>query len=324
MAYAAARGLHRAACTERFGIDAAALDDVDGRIPVTTLTRLWNELPVLLDDPDMPLHVLEHAAHLDPPLPLLVALSSPTLGEALRRLARYERLNFDLADEPVSELMLDGARAHIVLNHEKSTLVLPTGAFIDSCLALLMLARMATQQTVVPLELTFRHPTPRHPEQYRAAFGCPVSFDAKRDRMTLRAADLELPHPEASRTLLSITERHAEQQLAQLPKGDDFMLRLRYLIRTQLPEGALTLSGLAKQVGLSPRTLQRRLAEEGTALRHLLDEERRGLALRYIQDARVSLIDIAFLLGFADQSAFSRAFSRWTSRSPSDYRRSAS
>jgi AraC-like DNA-binding protein len=142
--------------------------------------------------------------------------------------------------------------------------------------------------------------------------------------MTLRAIDLDLPHPEASRTLLSITERHAEQQLSRLPTGDDFMLGLRQRIRTHLPEGSLTLDGLGKEVGLSPRTLQRRLTAEGTSLRHLLDEERRGLALHYIHDARISLVDIAFLLGFADQSAFSRAFSRWTSRSPSDYRRGAS
>ncbi len=324
MSYAASRGLARAALVSRFDIDAAALDDVDGRIPVTTLTRLWNELPVLLDDPDMPLHVLEHVVHVDPPLNLLVALSSPTLGDALRRLARYERLNFDLADEPVSELVLDGERAHIVLNHEKSTLVLPTGAFIDSCLALLMLARIATQQPVMPLEVRFRHPTPRRPEQYRAAFGCPVTFDAERDRMTLRAVDLQLPHPEASRTLLSITERHAEQLLSRLPTGDDFMLRLRHELRCALPEGGLTLAELARELGLGSRTLQRRLAAEGTSLRHVLDDERRGLALHYIHDARVSLVDIAFLLGFADQSAFSRAFSRWTSRSPSDYRRSAS
>jgi AraC-like DNA-binding protein len=141
--------------------------------------------------------------------------------------------------------------------------------------------------------------------------------------MTLREVDLELPHPEASRTLLSITERYAEQQLSRLPAGDDFMLRLRHRMRCALPEGGLTLSELAREIGLGSRTLQRRLAAEGTSLRRLLDEERRGLALHYIHDARASLIDIAFLLGFADQSAFSRAFSRWTSRSPSDYRRSA-
>lgn len=324
MSYAAARGLERASLVERFGLDTAALDDVDGRVPVTLLTRMWNELPVLLDDPDMPLHVLPHAAVIDPPLNLLVALSSPTLGDALRRLARYERLNFDLADEPVSELVIDGERAHIVVNHEKSRVVLPTGAVIDSCLAILMFARMATKQPVMPLEARFRHPTPRRPEEYYAAFGCPITFQAERDQMTLRAADLALPHPNASRTLLAITESHAEQKLSQLPTGDDFMLGLRQRIRASFPEGSLTLSRLAKQVGLSPRTLQRRLATEGTSLRRLLDEERRSLALHYIQDARTSLIDIAFLLGFADQSAFSRAFSRWTSRSPSDYRRGAS
>lgn len=104
----------------------------------------------------------------------------------------------------MSELVVEEELAHIVLHHERSAAPPPTGAVIDSLIGLLTLARMATKRQVVPLAITLRHPTPRHPDTYRAAFGCPITFDAPRDRMTLARADLDLPHPDASRTLLGI------------------------------------------------------------------------------------------------------------------------
>jgi AraC-like DNA-binding protein len=320
LAYADSRGLSRAALVERFGLDEDALEDVDGRVPIATWARMWNELPTLLSDPDMPLHVVKHAVMADPPLAVLVFLASATLGDAIRRMVRYQRVTFDLASEPASELLLDGEHAHLLLQHERVPFPLPTGALIDSALGLLTLARLATGRDVVPVALTFRHPTPRRPEDYVAELRCPVRFAASQDRLTLRRADLALVHPEASRTLLSIVERHAQQQLSELPGDQDLSSRLRGAIRARLPDGHVTLSELAPLLGLSPRTLQRRLEAEGTSLRRAVDEERRALALHHIQNPRTSLVDIAFLLGFADQSAFSRAFSRWTSRSPKEYR----
>lgn len=321
VAYAVACGLDRDAVLDRFDIDPSTLADVDGRLPLTTLARLWNELPGLTGDPDMPLHVLPHAEMSDPPLAMLMFMSAPTLGDALGRLVRYERLNYDLADEPLSEVVLDGPLAHVVVDHERSAIDPPTGAIIDSFLGMLMLARVATHAAIVPHAVALRHPRPRHPQRYREALGCPVEFGAARDRLSLAASDLARPHPEASRTLAAIVETHADRKLAQLPRGDDLLTRARRGIRAALPDGGITLAELARAVELSPRTLQRKLEAEGTSLRRLIDQERRDLALRHIADPRTSLIEVAFLLGFSDQSAFSRAFVRWMDQSPSEYRR---
>lgn len=321
LAYAASRGLPRERVIARFNLDPAALADVDGRVPLHSLMAMWAELPGLLGDPDMPLHLLEHAANADPPLPVLLFMASPTLGEGLRRMVRYERLGYDVADEPTSELVLDGPVARILLHHERAAVLPPTGAVLYTLAGVLTLARAATGREIVPLSLQLRHEAPRDPEPYRAIFRCRPVFGADRDILTLRAADLALPHPEASRNLLAIAERHAEAALLALPLGDDLLTALRRVVRARLPDGELSLGELARPLGLSARTLQRRLEAEGTTLRRLLDEERRALALHHIQNPRTPLIDIAMLLGFADQSAFSRAFSRWTQRSPSDYRR---
>jgi AraC-like DNA-binding protein len=321
LAYAAERGFSREAAIQHFGLDPSALEDADGRVPIETVARMWNELPVLLGDPDLPLHAIHYAARIDPPLVVLIFLSSATLGDALRRLARYQRVTLDLADEPSSELVVDGERTHVVLYHERSTLLPPTGAVVDAMLGILTLARLATGQPITPVEVTLRHMTPRRPVEYEAAFGCAIRFEASRDRLTLKTADLGLRHPDASRTLLAITERHASGQLAELNTADDFLGSVRHAVRARLPDGQVGLAALAKALRLSARTLQRRLEVAGTSLRRLVDEERRALALHHIQNPRTSLVDIALLVGFADQSAFTRAFTRWVSRSPSEYRR---
>lgn len=321
LAYAESRGLPRATLIERYHLDPRVLTDVDGRVPLEVVTTLWEELPGLLQDPDMPLHLLAHAAAADPPLPVLLFRSSPTLGGALQRMVRYERLGYDVADEPTSELLVERDRATIRLNHERCAVHPPAGAVIYTMAAVLLLARESTGADVRPLSVATRFPEPRDRAPYEALFRAPLRFGAPRDEFSLRAADLRLPHPSASPILLSITERHAEAAMDQLPQGDPLLHRLRRDVRARLPDGELSLNQLCRPLGVSARTLQRRLEAEGTSLRRIIDEERRALALHHIKDPRRPLTDIAMLLGFSDQSAFTRAFARWTDRSPTEWRR---
>lgn len=320
--YAVAHGMPRATVLDRFGIDEAALQDVDGRVPVTALYRLWTELPTLVNDPDMPLHVLEHADWADPPLAMLVFMSAPTLGDGLRRLARYERLNYDLDDEPLSSVVVDGDAVHIELDHARGAIVPPAAAVVDSLLGILALSGRTTGAPVIPRRLMLRHAEPPVPSRWVEAFGCPIEFGAERDRLTLDAAVLGRPQLGASRTLAAIVQAHAERKLAELPAGDDgSLLRLRREIRARLPDGAPSLAELAQALDTRPRTLQRHLERLDTSVRRLVDEERHALALHHLADRRASLMEIALLLGFSDQSAFGRAFARWTSQTPSAYRR---
>jgi AraC-like DNA-binding protein len=285
------------------------------------LVRIWNELPGLVGDPDMPLHVVGQVSTRELPLLALLFLASPTLADGFGQLERYQRVTHDLSVEPVSRWVGDGTVAHVELYHERSAISPPTGAVIDAMLGMLLMARMATGQVIRPLAVSLRHALPCDPDQYHDAFGCQVQFDAQRDRMTLAACDLALPHRDSSRTMERIATRYAESMLAGLPTGAGPLGAARAALRARLPRGDVSLAELARALSVSKRTLQRRLEQAGTNLRALVDEERRALALGYIKQKQLSLSEIALLLGFSELSAFTRAFTRWTNVAPSEYRR---
>ena len=105
-----------------------------------------------------------------------------------------------------------------------------------------------------------------------------------------------------------------------LPRGGDLLLRARSLIAHRLSEAPVELAWVASQLAISPRTLQRALQDDGRSFSGLVDEVRCELAKNYLTDASLGVVDLAFLLGFSEQSAFQRAFKRWTGMTPGDYR----
>jgi AraC-like DNA-binding protein len=135
----------------------------------------------------------------------------------------------------------------------------------------------------------------------------------------LSARDADRPLPSANRQLAAVFDRMLTEELARLDKSD-VVARARAAVLEHLSSGEGTEEETAKQLHMSPRTLQRKLAEANTTYLQLVDDARKDLALRYIEDPRRSVTDITFSLGFSQPSAFTRAFKRWTGLSPSDHR----
>lgn len=131
------------------------------------------------------------------------------------------------------------------------------------------------------------------------------------------------PIPGADPLLGLFLERHAASLAAQLPKTPTWSERTRKLLLERLPERPSAPHAIARELALSPRTLQRRLSEEGTAFAKLLDDARRELALAYVADLDLPLSRAAFLLGYSGSSAFNRAFRRWAGQTPAQYRRAS-
>ncbi len=138
--------------------------------------------------------------------------------------------------------------------------------------------------------------------------------------MVLDVKLLDCPVETADNELLKILKRHCQQILGARPKADDLVFEVRQLITTLLHSGQPKIDAVAQELGMSSRTLTRRLAEGGVTYKGLLDEVRRKLALRYLKDRRISLKQVAYLLGYSEVSAFYHAFRRWTGSSPVQYR----
>ena len=172
-----------------------------------------------------------------------------------------------------------------------------------------------------PLEMRFAHPRAASRALFARYFGCPVAFGAEATEMLLDPAQLALPLRGADRHLLALLERLGEAMLAARGEGPARLrARAERLVLERLPKGAPTASEVAAALGLGERTFARRLGDEGVAFRSLVEEVRARAARSYLRDPELPLAQIAYLLGYSEQSAFTSAFRRWTGTSPGRYR----
>lgn len=269
------------------------------------------------DDPELPFRY-GASITLDSVGALGLAMkTAPTVADLLKRLIRYvlvlsDTLDYELLDEP------DGFTfALIGRPHHR-----PGAALANECAlaAVVSMIRQATGSTISPRSVGFRHPQPADDTPHRDYFGCPVWFDAHVDGVRLDAEQLSRP------TLLA-DDGLSTYLLAQL---DDLKARaadrslvavVRGVVADTLADGQPSKSDIARRLGMSERTLHRRLAEDGANFQTLVTEARRDAAESLLQSSGHSLADVAFLTGFGDQTAFTRAFKRWTGLTPAEYRR---
>lgn len=164
------------------------------------------------------------------------------------------------------------------------------------------------------------YPPPGHSAEYYRVFGEDVHFDAVRGRISFDEALLDTPLPSSNPALRALYEEECARLLADLEEEDavaEQTLRLLRKLEGQYPQ----MPQLANMLNFSPRTYRRRLEQEGYSFQYLLDKVRAEHATRYLQNTRLPLATIAYLVGFNDASNFRRAYHKWTGRSPRDMRR---
>ena len=247
----------------------------------------------------------------------LAMKTAPTLRATLERVERYWRV---VTDTAVYRLDATGDPAFLVF--EACTGYHPVLEFRNE-VALAGSARTIRQ--IVEGELILEHVSFRHacrgdPDRYAAHFGCPVHFQADLDAISLRSAMLDLPNRLGDAAVSDFLTAHLETKIGALKDNPSLRAALLHRLTPALSNGVPQAADVARDMGMSERTLYRRLAEEGLTFRDVLTEAQSSLAQELLRDSGSSIAEIAFLTGFSEQSTFSRAFKRWVGQAPAQFR----
>lgn len=243
-------------------------------------------------------------------------LSCDTLGEAIDRLIRYEKLVGKLGETSLVELP-DRYRLTWV-----APITGPWSRFLKEA-AISGWITLARQLVVdIPsFEVFFEHACDTEVSRYETLLGAPVHFNADFSGVELSLPALQVRMSGADAGLREIMDKQAAALLETFDSRVNLVSEVRSVLARILPDGEPALERVAQQLSLSDRTLQSRLREAGMTFTAVIEDVRRSLAKLYLQQTNVTLMDIAFLLGFSEQSAFSRAFRRWEGESPQSWRK---
>ncbi len=311
-----AAGVRRGILTAAAGVTAEELRDPDERVPLAAEIALWQTLARNISDPEFGIRA--GAAHPLRTAGLLgyVARFSATLAGALHRIQRYGRLFTEAV-----EFRFQHERPEVALVKAHPALG-PGHALAESyrLAALLQVTRELTGVHIVPTQVTFTYTQPPSTTAHSHHFRCPLHFGARTAGIVFRRSDLDLPVVEADETLADYLSKYAEHVLTSLVRGETMRHRVRAAIWSLLGDGSPSLTQVAGLLRMPPRTLQRRLATEGTSLQQELEQIRKTMAVAILRDRTIVIEDVAFLLGYSEASTFFRSFKRWTGTTPRRFR----
>jgi AraC-like DNA-binding protein len=286
------------------------LADDDARISPAQFCVAWSEAIRLTNNRQLALAI----ATATPPgafgIVEYVCRSAATVRGALLQWVRY----LNLLDDAVEVgLAIDEDRAYLRVERESEA---PAPASHELCWALV--AKHARELSVQPFRITaveLAHPAHGDPAAYRAWFDAPVVFDAATTQLVMPRAALDAALVSSDPTLLAILTRAADELMAKAPADPPLTAQVKRVLHELLRNDEGHVEVVAKRLGITSRSLQRRLKDESATFVGIREDLRRDLAQRYLADG-LAIAEISFLLGFSEPSAFFRAFKRWTGTTP--------
>lgn len=312
------RGLDADGLFRLAGLDPQLLHDPNARYPDRAVNRLWELVTATLDDPCIGLAVARHYHPTTLHALGFAWMASATLQEAFERLIRYACFITDRKEYRFRETDEDFRfEMRPALRHDSDPVEDDDASFA----VLVTMCRSIAGADFNPLRIEFARPEPPQPcmGEFHELFRAPLVFDAPAYVMHFDKALMTRPLPTANADLARANDEIIAEYLARTD-NDDIVTQVKRRLAEQLPSGHVTQESVAHALKISPRSLQRRLHAAGTCYQDVLTETRRELAIKHLGQSRLSLGEITYLLGFAEVSTFSRAFKRWTGKSPSEYR----
>jgi AraC-like DNA-binding protein len=303
----------------RAGLDAAELADAAARVPIQRGSRVVATAVELSKTPAIGLHVGESA-----PIGALhivghLLYSCATMREAILLFQRYSALVFEGAG---FRLVEDSEHGRFVYEHPFAHSPYERFAAETVLTVVLKLGIQLSGSDKRPVEVCFRHEEPSYLDEYQRIFRCPVRFSQPANQLVFERRLLDQPQAHRDDPLCELLRERADELLAHEHDDERLAERIVEVLKLELELGAPDPERLAQRLGLTVRSLQRRLQAEQLSLTVLFDDARRDAACAALRSDS-AIKDVAYRLGFSEPSAFHRAFKRWTGLTPAQFRSDA-
>lgn len=310
------RQLNTADVLQQARIDPQLLASPQARVSTAAFSRLWVAISDLLDDEFFGIdsHPMRRGSFR---LMCQAAIDAESLEDALRRILNFLRL---VLDDIYGELMIDGSYAVIVI-HDRG---IERRLFSYGTWLILvhgLLCWLANRRIPI-LKLCFRPPRPADDSDYRMRFCEEIQFGMSSSLVRFDRSYLNLKVVQTSATMSTFMKESPASLLVKYRNEDSISIQIRMRLKDLNPDQWPELDKLAKVLGMSYSTLQRRLQAEGISYQRLKDNLRRDMAINLLCQFNMAVTEVATLIGFQESSAFHRAFKKWTGVSPGAYRRS--
>ena len=315
---AVSRGANRRALLDRSQIDATELEDRDNRIPFSKYVALVHAGQELCNDPALALHFGETV---DPrEISFTHDIGASSLAEAFSRGNRYAPLIVEVGDESTERFVLKRIGGELwMIDNRRNANAFPELTESGFARMVCTMRRFVGDRQLLKA-VHFTHAEPSYRAEYDRIFGVPVIFESDKNAMLLDDSVMNFkPPPLPSSYVAEVLTARAEELLDKLESSKSVKARVESLLMESLKGGDVSMNAIASKLGLSRQTLFRRLKAEGTTFETVLDDLRHRLAVHYLGEGRMSVNQTAYLVGFTDPAAFSRAFKRWTGSSPRAY-----
>ncbi|MEO7362609.1 MAG: AraC family transcriptional regulator ligand-binding domain-containing protein [Gemmatimonadaceae bacterium] len=314
--YAESRGAHRAALLSNAGINATVLHNHFERIPLLQYAALLAECARVCEDPALAIHFATSTNCADLSIIALICAACLDVQEAVEMLDRYGRIALDVGG-------IDGNHHYKLKHTPAGTWLIDNRQHFGQCPSLteITLVRMATNvrrmfDPSFVRAVHFAHSAPGQRAEYERVLGVPVHFDMVHNGILFDPEWLKQPLAKAPRYSLAVLTAHADALLAQLEQSRTVRGRVETVLLTLLKHGQVSLGLVAATLAMSRPTLYRALKSEGTTYARVLDELRYHLAKHYLDESGSTVNSVSHRIDFSDPAAFSRAYRRWTGRSP--------
>lgn len=319
--FAVAKGADRQILIERTHIQPDDLTDEDNRVPLATYIELIKASIELCREPALALLFGEQVRL--PGISIVGLLGgADSAEEALQKAARYSRLAIDEGEGGTSspvELVREGRNVWMKFNR---AVYIQYPLLTEAAFARCVSGRGTLAEShdkcpwPFPKAFSFTHAEPGYRAEYDRIFRVPLIFGSDRNAILFGEELLSLHLPPANRYVFRLLTKQAEALLTRLDNSKSMRGRVEKVLLPMLPSGEASVEVIAGNLGISRQTLFRKLKAEGVTFEKVLEELRHKLAVHYLNDGRISVNETAYLVGFSDAAAFSRAFKRWTGSSP--------